>query len=168
MKHILISLCVLCFALTVEGPTKPLGTKDRHNRFLQWQCEYYELDFVIMRAMRKSEIHDNPLQKEHKNGTVISRGYFQLSLATVQDFYWQNDIDPPASFIDISYDPYVNQEIACWVMRKYLDMYKGDYKAALSAHNMGPKGYAEYRIRTGHKYRWEYINLIRRNGGKGL
>lgn len=160
---LLVLLCVI-----LESPTRPISNRDRHDNFLKWQCEYYGLNYDIMLAVRKAESQHNPNKKEWKNGVIISRGYFQLCLSTVQDFYWKNNLEEPKNFIDTAYDPYINQEIACWQIRKYLDIFKGDYKAALSSHNMGLTGFLDYRRETGNIYRWIYIDLVRRNGAKGL
>jgi hypothetical protein len=159
-------LIILCVVL--EIPTRPISNRDRHDNFLQWQCEYYELNYDILKSVRKAESEDRPHTYERKNGKIISRGYFRICLATAFDFYDKNGLPQPDNLIDVCYDPYVNQEIACWQIRKYLDIFRGDYKAALSAHNMGLTGFLDYRRETGNVYRWVYIDLVRRNGAKCL
>jgi len=136
-----------------------------------------------MHYMRITESQNNPNEREFlkdklgkfvldDNGQkiVISRGYFQLCIATIMDYFQENNVICPSqeTLIAIAYDPYWNTEITCWVIAKYLRIFRGDYKAALSAHNMGLTAFLDYKEQTGFRFYPPYIAKIRKAGAKDL
>jgi soluble lytic murein transglycosylase-like protein len=44
-----------------------------------------------------------------------------------------------------------------------MDYYCGDIRAALSAYNLGPTRYKRWKRRTGKRYYYKYLKLIKKN-----
>jgi hypothetical protein len=153
----------------------------KHDSYLVECCLEFNLNVEIMRAIKIAESQKNPNAHEFKkdengkyifdeNGQriVISRGYYGICRGTVEDYHNFQNLVLPKDLRAAAYNPYLNTRMACWAIRRYLNYFNGDYKAAASSHNMGLEGFKKYRRKTGNLYRWQYIYWVRKCGAKGL
>lgn len=189
MRKLFITIMLLLSALVFapdlsDRRTVKEAERQLHDAFLADRSNTYKIDLNVMHFMRITESQNNPnereFSKDEKTGKyildenrqkiVISRGYFQLCDGTIIDYCKEKKIIQPSreTRIEMAYNPYWNTEITCWVIAKYLRIFRGDYKAALSAHNMGLTAFLDYRESTGFRFYPPYIAKIRKAGAKNL
>lgn len=132
-----------------------------HDFMLYEKTKIFGLDFFLMRALIWVESRGNE-RLISKTGAL---GICQIDPLCAMDFEEANGRLCGDNWREKLFNVEQNILVSCYTMRKLIDRYGGDVRAALSAYNLGPRGFSRYRWKTGNRYYTPYVGLIQKKYG---
>lgn len=185
IKLLTIISVLLCISVNAPKIEKkvililPQGQKERYfDRYLYDRCEYYNLDFWIMRGVAlgesdgfanciewKKDKKGNYILDRHGKRIEISYSIMQVSIDTCRDYEWKTGKKLCGNtWREKAFNWRNSIEAVCWQARRSLNRTGGNYGIALSEHNMGATGFWEWKKKTGNRYNYEYVFWVEYKG----